>query len=118
MTLTGETAIVTSGGPGIGESVSLKLAVCGVNISVRYSRSQAEAEHMAARCATLGVRSVAIRADVAEDADCRRLAADTLEMAGSIDIIVNNAVTSKFVRHSDLEALSEADYLVDLAIID
>ena len=63
MTLTGETAIVTSGGPGIGESVSLKLAVCGVNISVRYSRSQAEAEHMAARCATLGVRSVAIRAD-------------------------------------------------------
>ena len=53
-----------------------------------------------------------------DQSGCRRLAADTVEVAGSIDIIVNNAVTSKFVRHSDLEALSEADYLVDSTIID
>jgi 3-oxoacyl-[acyl-carrier protein] reductase len=111
MTLTGKTAIVTGGGTGIGESVSLKLAARGVNVVVNYSRSRAEAEHTAARCAALGVKSVAIRADVADDADCRRLAADALELAGGIDILVNNAGTSKFVRHSDLEALSGDDYL-------
>jgi 3-oxoacyl-[acyl-carrier protein] reductase len=111
MTLTGKTAIVTGGGTGIGESVSLKLAARGVNVIVNYSRSRAEAEHTAARCAALGVKSVAIRADVADDADCRRLAADTLEVAGGIDILVNNAGTSKFARHSDLEALSGDDYL-------
>jgi 3-oxoacyl-[acyl-carrier protein] reductase len=111
MKLTGKTAIITGGGTGIGESVSLKLAARGVNVIVNYSRSRAEAEDTARRCATLGVTSAAIRADVGEDADCRRLAKDALELTGSVDILVNNAGTSKFARHSDLEALSGEDYL-------
>ena len=111
MTLTGKTAIITGGGTGIGEAVSLKLATRGVNVIVNYSRSRTEAEHTATRCAALGVKSVAIRADVTEDDECRRLAADALELAGRIDILVNNAGTSKFARHSDLEALSGEDYL-------
>jgi 3-oxoacyl-[acyl-carrier protein] reductase len=111
MTLAGKTAIVTGGGTGIGEAVSLKLAARGANVIVNYSRSHTEAEHTAARCAALGVKSAAIRADVGEDADCRRLAQDALALAGSIDILVNNAGTSKFVRHSDLEGLSGEDYL-------
>jgi NAD(P)-dependent dehydrogenase (short-subunit alcohol dehydrogenase family) len=111
MTLAGKTAIVTGGGTGIGEAVSLKLAARGANVIVNYSRSHTEAEHTAARCAALGVKSAAIRADVGEDADCRRLAQDALALAGGIDILVNNAGTSKFVRHSDLEGLSGEDYL-------
>jgi 3-oxoacyl-[acyl-carrier protein] reductase len=111
MKLMGKTAIVTGGGTGIGESVSLKLAARGINVIVNYSRSQAEAEDTARRCAALGVTSAAMRADVAEDADCRRLAKDALELAGSVDILVNNAGTSKFARHADLEALSGEDYL-------
>ena len=111
MSLAGKTAIVTGGGTGIGEAVSLKLAARGANVIVNYSRSHTEAEHTAARCAALGVKSAAIRADVGEDADCRRLAQDALALAGSIDILVNNAGTSKFVRHADLEGLSGEDYL-------
>jgi len=111
MTPTGKTAIVTGGGTGIGEAVSLRLAARGVNVIVNYSRSHAEAEHTARRCAALGVEAAAIRADVAEDADCRRLAQEALDLAGGIDILVNNAGTSKFVRHSDLEGLSGEDYL-------
>jgi len=111
MILTGKTAIVTGGGTGIGEAVSLKLAARGMNVVVNYSRSRVEAEHTATRCAALGVKSAAIRADVAEDAECRRLAEDTLALTGRIDILVNNAGTSKFVRHSDLEGLSGEDYL-------
>jgi NAD(P)-dependent dehydrogenase (short-subunit alcohol dehydrogenase family) len=41
MKLKGKTAIVTGGGTGIGESVSLKLASRGVNVIVNYSKSQA-----------------------------------------------------------------------------
>jgi 3-oxoacyl-[acyl-carrier protein] reductase len=83
MTLSGKTAIVTGGGTGIGAAVSLKLAARGVNVIVNYSRSQTDAEHTATRCAALGVKSAAIRADVGEDAECRRLAQDALELAGA-----------------------------------
>jgi len=41
MTLAGKTAIVTGGGTGIGEAVSLKLAARGANVIVNYSRSHA-----------------------------------------------------------------------------
>jgi 3-oxoacyl-[acyl-carrier protein] reductase len=111
MNLKGKTAIITGGGTGIGEAVSLRLAARGANVIVNYSKSRAEAEDTAKRCAALGVTSAALQADVGEDADCRRLATNALEKTGSIDILVNNAGTSKFARHSDLEALSGDDYM-------
>jgi 3-oxoacyl-[acyl-carrier protein] reductase len=49
--------------------------------------------------------------DVAQDADCRRAAKTVLDKWGRIDALVNNAGTTKFVRHDDLEGLSADDIL-------
>jgi 3-oxoacyl-[acyl-carrier protein] reductase len=49
--------------------------------------------------------------DVAQDADCRRVAKAVLDKWGRIDALVNNAGTTKFVRHDDLEGLSADDIL-------
>jgi 3-oxoacyl-[acyl-carrier protein] reductase len=53
---------------------------------------------------------VAVRADVAQDADCRRLAAAALDKWGRIDGLVNNAGTTKFASMRDLGALSAEDF--------
>jgi 3-oxoacyl-[acyl-carrier protein] reductase len=49
--------------------------------------------------------------DVAEDADCRRVAKAVLDKWGRIDALVNNAGTTKFVAHTDLEGLSADDII-------
>ena len=47
--------------------------------------------------------------DVAQDADCRRVANAVLDKWGRIDALVNCAGTTKFVAHADLEGLSAED---------
>ncbi len=52
-----------------------------------------------------------MQGDVAQDADCRRVAKAVLERWGRIDALVNCAGTTKFVKHADLEGLSADDIL-------
>ena len=54
--------------------------------------------------------AVTVQGDVANDADCRKLAATALETFGGIDILVNNAGTTKFATHADLDALDDVDF--------
>jgi 3-oxoacyl-[acyl-carrier protein] reductase len=49
--------------------------------------------------------------DVAEDADCRRVANAVLARWGQIDALVNSAGTTKFVAHHDLDGLSAENWL-------
>jgi 3-oxoacyl-[acyl-carrier protein] reductase len=51
-----------------------------------------------------------VKADVAEDADCRRLAQSALDQWGRIDALVNNAGATKFADHANLDALSAGDF--------
>src|SRR3546814_2921050 len=110
MNLQGKTAIVTGGGTGIGEAVSMKLAARGANVVINYRSSAEEADRTAARCLAFGVRAIAAKGDVGEDQDCRRLAQVALDLGGTIDMLVNNAGATKFAAHSDLDALSADDF--------
>ena len=111
MKMSGSTAIVTGGGTGIGRATSLKLASCGADIAVNYRLSRDDAEDTARECRELGVRAVALAADVGDDDECRRLVAMADEKLGStIGILVNNAAATKFVPHADLDGLSQDDF--------
>jgi 3-oxoacyl-[acyl-carrier protein] reductase len=54
---------------------------------------------------------LSVEGDVAQDADCRRIAKSVLDKWGRIDALVNCAGTTKFVKHEDLEGLSADDIL-------
>ena len=102
-------AIVTGGGTGIGRAVCLDLARAGARgIVVNYSRSAADAEATVRELEAAGVEAVARRADIAVDADCRELAAFTAERFGRLDVLVNNAGTTQFIPHADLDAITDA----------
>ena len=51
-----------------------------------------------------------MQADVAQDAECRRLAKTVIDKCGGIDALVNNAGTTKAVPHAELDGLSAEDF--------
>src|SRR5258705_4028642 len=102
--------IVPGSSSGVGAATALALAKQGVGIAVNYSRDAAPAERVAQACIDAGGDALVIRADVADDAACRQLAASALERWGRIDGLVNNAGTTRFASMRDLEALSAEDF--------
>ncbi|HSM66438.1 MAG TPA: SDR family NAD(P)-dependent oxidoreductase [Ilumatobacteraceae bacterium] len=106
MELSGKAAIVTGAGTGVGRATALALAAAGCDVVVNYSRSEAAAEAVAAEAAETGVRAIAVQANVADDGDCRRLVEAATEAFGRLDVLVNNAGTTSFIPHDDLEAVT------------
>lgn len=107
MKLKDRVALVTGGGTGIGRAVSIYLAREGAAVAVNYSRSEAEANQTVADIEALGVRSIAVRADVSDDREARALVEKVRGEFGRIDILVNNAGVTYFVDHANLEGMKE-----------
>lgn len=110
MDLQGKAAIVTGAGTGVGRATALRLAALGCSVVVNYSRSREAAEEVAEAAREQGVPALAFRADVAVDADCRALAQAARDAFGRLDLLVNNAGTTRFIPHADLEAVTSEDW--------
>ena len=109
--LDGKVAVVTGSATGLGAAVALRLARRGAKVVVNYTKSLAEAEATLAGIRGEGGEAALCQADVADDADCRRLAAAATGAWGRLDILVNNAGATKFAAHNDLDALDADDFL-------
>ena len=109
--LEGKVAIVTGSSSGIGAATVRQLADRGCNVVINYSRSQTPAETVAEECRAKGVEAIAVKANVGEEAECLRLVAAAKDRWGRLDALVNNAGTTKFVAHDDLDGLAPQDFL-------
>jgi NAD(P)-dependent dehydrogenase (short-subunit alcohol dehydrogenase family) len=89
--LTGQVALVTGAGKRIGKVIALTLARAGANVVVNYNRSRAEALRTVREIQPLGVRAVAIRADISKPAEVRAMFRAAHKKFGRLDILVNNA---------------------------
>jgi len=94
--LTGEVAIVTGGGTGIGRSIAVELARAGADITVS-SRDMAHLETTAPLVRELGRRCMTVAADVRQEDQIQSMVKRTLDEFGRIDILVNNAGANFFV---------------------
>ncbi len=110
MEMVGKVTIITGSATGIGAAVAKRLASKGAAVVINYSRSVAEAEETAVSCRDAGGDAIICQANVAEDADCRRLAAAALERWGRIDYLVNNAGTTVFADHAALDKVQAEDF--------
>jgi 3-oxoacyl-[acyl-carrier protein] reductase len=90
MELTHRVAVVTGGGAGIGEAVSVRLGREGASVVVVDVDPDA-ARATVERITAAGRRAAAVRADVANEADVGALVGEAMSRFGRIDVLVNNA---------------------------
>lgn len=90
--LTGKTALVTGGGRGIGQAISLGLAAQGARVIV-VGRTQATLDETLELLQKAGPKAdhFAILMDVSLEAEVVRCRDEMLNRAGRLDILVNNA---------------------------
>jgi NAD(P)-dependent dehydrogenase (short-subunit alcohol dehydrogenase family) len=98
--LSGRTALVTGGSRGLGLQMAHALGEAGARVML-CSRKAADLEQAVAELQAANIDARWISADCADEADIRRLAAQTLERMGRIDILVNNAGASWAAKAED-----------------
>ena len=107
MQLRGRWALVTGGARRVGRVIALELGARGANVVVHYNRSAMEADDVVTALRALGVEALALRAELADGAQVRRLAADAESRTGGIALLVNNA--SNYLR-TPFDAIGDADW--------
>jgi len=87
----GRVAIVTGGSRGVGRATICLLAARRYAVVVNYLHDQRAAESTVEAILANNGDAVAIRADVADDLDVKRLFAETIAAFGGIDVVVHAA---------------------------
>jgi len=110
--LAGKVAIVTGGAQGIGRAIAEQLAGDGARIVVADLRGAEEA-------AGAFEEGVGLTIDVADEADVARMAGETVERCGSIDILINNAglYASLAMRPFDQIPVAEWRQVMDVNVL-
>jgi NAD(P)-dependent dehydrogenase (short-subunit alcohol dehydrogenase family) len=83
--------LITGASRGIGAATARLAAVRGYDIAVNYASNVEAAEAVVADAERVGARAIAIRADVAQEAEVERLFAETERRLGPLWGLVNNA---------------------------
>ncbi|HOM70688.1 MAG TPA: SDR family oxidoreductase [Armatimonadota bacterium] len=98
----GKTALITGAAKRIGRATALALADEGVNIAIHYNTSEGEAKNLALELESCGVKAWTIQADFDVQEQYETLIERTLELTGSLDILVNNASIFPFEKLEDV----------------
>ena len=103
-------ALVTGSATGIGRAEAIALAKAGYDVTVNYSRSEAEAKNTAAACESAGAETLVVRCDVGDEADVVRMMAAIEDRFGRLDVVCNNAGTSIETLAWDFEKVSVEEW--------
>jgi 3-oxoacyl-[acyl-carrier protein] reductase len=108
----GKAAIVTgaSSDDGIGSECAKILASRGCNVVVNYATNKVGGEKIAATCKTAGAEAIAVQGDVSKNEDCERLVKACLDKWGRLDVLINNAATTKPIPHRRMDLLDAAEF--------
>jgi NAD(P)-dependent dehydrogenase (short-subunit alcohol dehydrogenase family) len=100
--LNGKVALITGASRGLGAAMGLHLAEAGADIVVNYVNSEKQADVLVTDIKKLGVKAVAIKADVSQISDITLLFEKTLSEFGRLDIVINNAGIEYFAPVEDV----------------
>jgi 3-oxoacyl-[acyl-carrier protein] reductase len=105
MSLTGKVAIVTGSSRGIGKAIALRLARDGASVVINFSGDSTPGEKVVE---TIGHdHAIAVKADITNLDQQKRLINATVERFGKIDFLINCAGTLPML---DLKNTTEQDF--------
>jgi 3-oxoacyl-[acyl-carrier protein] reductase len=99
---------VTGSATGVGRAAALRFARRGFCVAVNYSRSEKDANDTLCAVRALGVPGILCKATVGDDVQVRAMVERCRAELGGLDVLVNNAGTTHFIPHTDLEAVTDA----------
>ena len=91
MILRDRVALVTGGARRIGRAIVEGLSGAGCRVIVHYQSSDAAARELAEQCRAAGGQVSLLQADLADSASRARLIAESVDVWGGLDVLVNNA---------------------------
>lgn len=100
--LKNKNAFITGAGKGIGKAVAIALAKEGVNL-ILVSRTQADIDQLANEVSNLGVKCLALSADVSDINSINTAVEKALAEFKNIDILINSAGIASFGKFLELE---------------
>ncbi len=104
--LEGKTALVTGGAKRIGAAIARSLARQGANVVIHFNRSQEAAVDLCEEIQRMGVSAWVTEGDLSDNRGTKTLFQRVLDLAGPIDILINNA--SIFDKETLLECTEES----------
>lgn len=102
MEFEGRAVLVTGASSGIGERVAERFAELGAQVAVNSSTSVEAGRAVAER-----VGGTYHQADIGDDRAVRGMIDEVVEAFGRLDVVVNNAGTTRSIPHGDLEAVTD-----------
>src|SRR5688572_1336755 len=99
-------ALVTGSATGIGRAVAIRFAKEGLAVAVNYSRSEKDARETLIEVEKLGVPCLLCKANVADEDAVKAMVERCVQELGGLDVLVNNAGTTRFIEHTNLEAVT------------
>ena len=100
-------AIVTGASKGIGAAIARHFAAAGAKVVVNYASSKEGADKVVKAITNDGGIAIAVQADVSNETDVIRLFKETENAFGTLDILVNNAVSQGY---APIEQISIEDF--------
>ena len=101
-------ALVTGSATGVGRACAVRFAKLGFAVVVNYSKSESDAKETVRLAEAAGAPALLCKAHVGKEDEVKAMVALAVATFGRFDVLVNNAGTTHFVAHTDLDALTDA----------
>ena len=108
MDLENKVAVITGSSSGVGAQAAIKLAKLGVKVVINYVLSEKGALQTYESILSDNGQATICQADISDEKQCINLIKTAIDTFGKLDIVINNAGTTEFVEHKDLDCLTDA----------
>lgn len=104
--------LITGAATGIGAACAREFAAHGWNLALSWldSTNHVALLDVATECEAHGISPLLLHLDVSDDASCTAFVAAAQQRFGRIDALINCAGTTRFIAHTDLDALDPEEF--------